>query len=81
MAVGAMRYLREHEIPVPQKILVAGHGDSEITRMTVPSLITAHYYYEKSGRISVRRLMELLRHEEGAVEEVKLGYEIVDLNG
>ena len=29
----------------------------------------------------MRRLMELLRHEEGAVEEVKLGYEIVDLNG
>lgn len=81
MAVGAMQYLREHDIAVPQTILVAGHGDSEITRMTVPSLITAHYYYEKSGRLSVRRLLDLLQHDESMAEEVKLGYEIVDLNG
>lgn len=81
MAVGAMQYLREHDIAVPQTILVAGHGDSEITRMTVPNLISAHYYYEKSGRLSVRRLMDLMQHDESMAEEVKLGYEIVDLCG
>ncbi|MDE6917924.1 MAG: LacI family DNA-binding transcriptional regulator [Lachnospiraceae bacterium] len=80
MALGAMQFLQEHNVAVPQKVLVAGHGGSEITRITVPSMITARYFYEKSGEMAVRRLMELLRHEEGAVKEVKLGYEIVDLN-
>lgn len=80
MALGAMQYLQEHDMAVPQRVLVAGHGGSEITRITVPSMITARYFYEKSGELAVRRLMELLRHEESTVKEVKLGYEIVDLN-
>ncbi len=79
MALGAMQYFQEHNIAVPEKILVAGHGGSEITRIAVPALITARYFYEKSGELAVRRLMELLRQEESVVREVKLGYEIIDL--
>lgn len=79
MALGAMQYFQEHNIAVPEKILVAGHGGSEITRIAVPALITARYFYEKSGELAVRRLMELLRQEESVVKEVKLGYEIIDL--
>ena len=79
MALGAMQYFREHDIAVPEEILVAGHGGSDITRIAVPALITARYFYEKCGELAVRRLMELLRHEECVVKEVKLGYEIVDL--
>lgn len=80
MALGAMQYFREHKIAVPEEILVAAHGGAEITRIAVPALITARYFYEKCGELSVRRLLELLRHEEGIVREVKLGYEIMDLN-
>lgn len=79
MAAGAMQYLREHHIEVPEKILVAGQGDSDMARVTAPPLITVHYSYEKSGELAVQMLMGLLRHEEGAVKEVKLGYHIVDL--
>jgi len=80
MALGAMQYFQEHNIAVPEAVLVAGHGGSEITRIAVPALITARYFYEKSGELAVRSLMELLRREESAVKEVKLGYEIIDLN-
>ena len=79
MAAGAMQYLQEHRIDVPGKILVAGQGDSEMARVTAPPLITVHYSYEKSGELAVQMLMDLLRNEEGAVKEVKLGYHIVDL--
>ncbi len=80
MALGAMQYFQEHNIAVPEEILVAGHGGSEITRIAVPALITARYFYEKSGELAVRRLMELMRQEESVVKEVKLGYEVIDLN-
>jgi len=78
MAAGAMQYLLEHHIDVPGKMLVAGHGDSDMARVTAPPLFTVHYFYEKSGELAVQMLMGLLRHEEGAVKEVKLGYQIVD---
>lgn len=78
MAAGAMQYLLEHHIDVPGKILVAGQGDSDMAKVTAPPLLTVHYSYEKSGELAVQMLMELLRHEEGAAKEVKLGYQIVD---
>lgn len=78
MAAGAVQYLREHGIKVPEQILVAGQGDSEMAKVTVPPLITVHYSYEKSGEIAVSMLMELLENREGVVKEVKLGYQIID---
>ena len=56
---------------------MAGQGDSEMARVITPPLITIHYYYEKSGEIAVKMLMELLG-QEGVMKEVKLGYYIVD---
>lgn len=79
MAAGCMQYLREHKIEVPKQILVAGHGDSVIARVTTPPLITVHYFYEKSGEIAVQMLLELLGRGKTALREVKLGYEIVGL--
>lgn len=78
MAAGAMQYLGEHDIRVPEEILVAGQGDSDMARVTAPPLITVHYSYEKSGETAVHMLMELLSHSEGSMKEVKLGYHIVD---
>ncbi len=78
MAVGAVQYLREQGIRVPEQILVAGQGDYEMARVMGPPLVTVHYYYEKCGEVAVQMLMDLLGHREGAMKEVKLGYYIVD---
>lgn len=78
MACGAMQYLQEHRISVPEQILVAGQGDSDSARVTVPPLITVHYSYERSGELAVRMLMEILGQKEAAAREVKLGYRIVE---
>lgn len=78
IAAGAMQYLREHAIRVPEDILVAGHGDSDMAKVTAPPLITVHYSYEKSGETAVYMLMELLNRSEGNMKEVKLGYYLVD---
>lgn len=78
MAAGAMQYLREQKIPVPEQILVAGQGDSEIGKVTACPLTTIHYSYEKSGEIAVKMLMEALGKGQPALKEVKLGYYLVE---
>lgn len=77
MAAGAIQYLTEHGIEVPQKILVAGQGDSDMAKVTAPRMITVHYSYEQSGEIAVQMLMESLEKGEANIKEVKLGYYIV----
>ena len=78
MAAGVMQYLNEQGKKVPEQILVAGQGDSEMAKVTEPPLISVHYAYEKSGEIAVQMLMDLLGHKEGVVQEVKLGYHLVN---
>lgn len=79
MAAGAMQYLQEHHINVPDTILVAGQGDSDMARVTAPPIITVHYSYEKSGVLAVQMLLELLQYDESITKEIKLGYHIVEL--
>lgn len=78
MASGAIQYLAERNIRVPEQILVAGQGDSDVSRVTAPPLITIHYSYEKSGELAVQMLMQTLERKDVAYKEVKLGYHIVE---
>ena len=80
MAAGAVQCLREHNIKVPEQILVGGQGDAQMARVAIPSLITLHYSYEKSGEVAVEMLMEALaqKEEQTACREIKLGYYIVE---
>lgn len=80
MAAGAVQYLREHDIRVPEQILVGGQGDAQMARVAIPSLVTLHYSYEKSGEVAVQMLMEALmqKGEQTASREIRLGYYIVE---
>jgi len=78
MAAGAAQYLSEHGTAVPERILVAGQGDSDIGRVLTPPLLTVHYSYEESGELAVRMLLEMLGRGNGMPREVKLGYQIID---
>ena len=78
MAAGAIQYLNECGIEVPGQILVAGQGDSDMAKVTSPPFITVHYSYEESGKIAVEMLMKCLDEKESIVQEVKLGYSIVE---
>ncbi len=77
IAAGAMQYLQERGICVPDRILVAGQGDSEMSRVTNPPMITVHYSYERSGELAVQMLMETISQEETVLKEIKLGYYLV----
>ncbi len=81
IAAGAIQYLQEHGIGVPEQILVAGQGDSDIAKVASPSLLTVRYPYEKSGEIAIQMMLEILQKGESALKEVKLGYHVIGEKG
>ena len=78
IAIGVMQYLKEQGIAVPGRIAVAGHGDSSLSRVTTPTLTTIRYYYENSGTMAARMLLEILDQGDTTVREIKMGYVIVE---
>jgi len=80
MAAGAMQYLREKKIQMPEQILIAGQGDSDMARVANPPFFTVRYSYEESGRLAAQMLLEGFYQEETKIKEIKLGYEIVENN-
>lgn len=78
IAIGAMQYIKEQKMQIPGQIMISGHGDSNLSRVTAPTLTTIHFYYEDSGTLAARMLLELFKRRETAAREVKMGYTIVE---
>ncbi len=74
MAAGAVKYLRERGVKVPEQIMVAGQGDSDLANVMDPPLPTVHYSYEKSGEMAAQMLTEILHRGGTDLMEIKLGY-------
>lgn len=77
IASGAMGYLREQGISVPDRMAVVGMGDSNLSRAVSPRLTTVRYFYQESGVKAAGILLELLEKKEPAAKEEILGYQIV----
>ena len=59
-------------------MLVTGHGDTELSQVTTPTLTTVHYEYQESGIRAANILLEQLNGGDGTVEEMMLGYRVVE---
>lgn len=78
MATGALRYLNERQIPVPEQILVSGLGDSAIAKMANPSLWSIHYSYHTCGETATQMLLDMIRYRREDKSEIMLGYKILE---
>lgn len=78
MALGVIRYLKEQGGDALSRILVGGHGDSEMSKTAAAPLMTVHYSYEKSGELAVKMMLDILEGKDPAVKEMKLGFSLVD---
>lgn len=78
IATGALQYLKEAGIRVPQDVLVTGHGNTELSQVTTPTLTTVHYEYQEGGVRAARMLLEQMEGIGGTVEEMMLGYRVVE---
>ena len=80
IAAGAMMYLRDHGISVPETVRITGIGHDQKSDIIMPQLTTADYYYCSSGREAASILLDLIRNWKDGVttRELKLGYELLE---
>lgn len=80
IATGAMMYLRDHGISVPETVRITGIGHDQKADIIMPQLTTADYYYCSSGREAASILLDLIRNWKDGVttRELKLGYELLE---
>lgn len=79
IAVGALQYLKENGIKVPDEVEITGHGDSVMSKVADPVLTTVHYYYEESGQKAAEVLMKQLKAEDEPISAIIMGYTLVNL--
>ena len=80
MAYGALTCLREYGHRVPQDVQVTGIGDSELSRILMPSLTTAHLFYKTSGKEAAKMLLEAMDKGDEIPRQLKMGYEVFGRN-
>ena len=78
MAIGAMTYLKEIGLRIPEDVQVAGIGDGALGKIMEPKLTTVHFYYKTSGREAAAMLVDLLERDKGVCKEVKMSCELVE---
>ena len=78
IAIGAMKYLHEFGVKIPEEIAVCGFGNGKTAAVVTPSLTTIHYYYRTSGIEGARMLLEKLQGKNVPLKTIMLGYEIIE---
>lgn len=58
LAIGAMQYIKEMGLSIPEHIAVAGMGSSELGKYISPSLTTIDFSMEDAGREAASLLLE-----------------------
>lgn len=78
MAIGAMMYLKELGLRIPEDVQVAGVGDGASGKIVEPRLTTVHFYYKTSGREAAAMLVDLLEQDKRVCKEIKMSCELVE---
>lgn len=78
IALGAIHYLNEKKIKIPEQIAVSGIGNGRTARMIDPPLTTADYYYKTSGVEGAKMILDKIDNPKSPVITMMLGYEIIE---
>ncbi|WP_010095309.1 LacI family DNA-binding transcriptional regulator [Ornithinibacillus scapharcae] len=76
LAIGAMSYLRENGIGIPDQMAIAGFGASEMSQYLIPSLTTIDYQNEMAGEEAAKQLLAKL-HSKKYQEQIILSYRLL----
>ena len=80
MAYGALTCLREYGHRVPEDVQVTGIGDSELSRILMPSVTTAHLFYKTSGREATKMLLDAMDEGDEIPRQLRMGHEVYGRN-
>ncbi|MEJ5253069.1 MAG: GntR family transcriptional regulator [Chthonomonadetes bacterium] len=72
LAVGALRYLRERGIAVPEEMALIGYDGIELSELVSPSLTTVKQQSLRMGAEAVRLLVRRIRNPEQPAQHVVL---------
>lgn len=72
LAVGALRYLHEQGIRVPEEVAIVGYDGMELSDLVSPSLTTVEQQSLRMGAEAVRLLVHRLRDREAPAQHVVL---------
>lgn len=76
-AVDAIKILSTQEIRVPDDISVAGFDDNLFAQQCQPGLTTMRQYVSEKGRVTVNKLMKLIRGEKDSSRNIRLPVELI----
>lgn len=77
IAVGAVTYLREHGIRIPEDIRISGIGHGLVADILTPQLTTVHFHYRTSGMEAARLLLEQIQNPEAEKKSRMLSYRMI----
>lgn len=77
IALGAVKYLNQHRISIPDQVAVSGFGDSRASSILSPSLTTVHFYYRECGTEGAKILLDRISNPDTPDRSIKLGYELI----
>ncbi len=71
IAVGAMMYLREKGIKVPEQIKITGIGHNQKSDVILPQLTTVEYHYKTCGMEAGKMIVGILEGEEMSAKKIE----------
>ncbi|HOO79005.1 MAG TPA: LacI family DNA-binding transcriptional regulator [Lachnospiraceae bacterium] len=77
IALGAIKYLNQLSIKIPNDIAIAGFGDSRISSILSPSLTTIHFYYRECGSEGAKVLIDKIANPSSPNKSLKYGFELI----
>ncbi|MBM7572572.1 LacI family DNA-binding transcriptional regulator [Aquibacillus albus] len=78
LAIGAMKYLKEHNYNIPDDVAIAGIGASEVSMHLDPSLTTVDYQNEKAGKEAAILILDQIKKENKAIKKLTLTYRLLE---
>jgi len=70
LALGAMRYLYEQGVRIPDEVSIVAYEDSSLSGYAIPPLTTVNIQKEKMGTEAARCLLERIRNPKKPVEKI-----------
>ncbi len=77
VAIGAMNYLKEKNIKIPEEVSVVGIDNMEISSIIEPKLTTVNFDYKKSGEKAAEMILNKIELKSMDKERYVLGYDII----
>ncbi|MEZ0537171.1 LacI family DNA-binding transcriptional regulator [Caldicellulosiruptoraceae bacterium PP1] len=76
IALNVIRYLKDHDIRVPEDIAVTGFDDTKEAVLIEPNITTVHVYNEEIGRRSAEELLKRIENPKRVYSTIRISTDI-----